>query len=140
MKVLVTQLCPTLCNPPGSSVRGILQARILQRAAIPFSWGSSLPKNQTSVFCIAERFFTIYQHVVCGEHFARCSEYLEVQRLQDKWIHAVVALRGKVLLSEALRLVLASGCRESSGSKRVLERLEDHAIGLGQVALSQLVS
>ena len=42
MKVLVTQSCPTLCNPmdgslPGSSVHGILQARILQWVAIPFS-------------------------------------------------------------------------------------------------------
>ena len=42
MKVLVTQLCLTLCdpmdcNPPGSSVHGILQARILEGAAIPFS-------------------------------------------------------------------------------------------------------
>ena len=40
--VLVTQLCPTLCDPmdcspPGPSVRGILQARILERIAIPFS-------------------------------------------------------------------------------------------------------
>ena len=42
MKVLVTQSCPILCNPmdgslPGSSVHGILQARILQWVAIPFS-------------------------------------------------------------------------------------------------------
>ena len=52
VKVLVTQLCPILCNPmdgspPGSSVRGILQARILERVAIPFSsdllnWGIKL--------------------------------------------------------------------------------------------------
>ena len=40
--VLVTQSCPTLCNPmdgslPGSSVHGILQARILQWVAMPFS-------------------------------------------------------------------------------------------------------
>ena len=40
--VLVAQLCPTLCNPmdfglPGSSVHGILQARILEWIAIPFS-------------------------------------------------------------------------------------------------------
>ena len=39
--VLVTQSCPSLCNPtdcspPGSSVHGILQARILERVAIPF--------------------------------------------------------------------------------------------------------
>jgi len=43
--VLVTQSCPTLCDPkdcspPGSSVHGILQARILEWVAIPFSMGS----------------------------------------------------------------------------------------------------
>ncbi|CAI9168991.1 unnamed protein product [Rangifer tarandus platyrhynchus] len=42
VKVLVTQTCPTLCNPmdcspPGSSVHGILQARILEWVAGPFS-------------------------------------------------------------------------------------------------------
>ena len=45
-KVLVAQLCPTLfdpmnCSPPGSSVHGILQARILEWVAIPVSRGSS---------------------------------------------------------------------------------------------------
>ena len=40
--VLVIQLCPTFCNPmdcspPGSSVHGILQARILEWVAVPFS-------------------------------------------------------------------------------------------------------
>ena len=51
-KVLVSQLCPTLCHPlhcspPGSSVHGIFQARILQSVAIPFSRGSSRPRDQT---------------------------------------------------------------------------------------------
>ena len=46
VKVLITQLCLTLCNPmdyspPGSSVYGILQARILECIAITFSRGSS---------------------------------------------------------------------------------------------------
>ena len=46
IKVLVAQSCPTLCNPmdcspPGSFVHGILQARVLERVAIPFSRGSS---------------------------------------------------------------------------------------------------
>ena len=46
------QLCPTLCDPkdcspPGSSVHGILQARILQWVAISFSRGSFLPRDQT---------------------------------------------------------------------------------------------
>ena len=59
----VTQSCPTLCDlmdysPPGSSVHGILQARILEWVAISFSRGSSWPRNQTRVSCIAGRFFT----------------------------------------------------------------------------------
>ena len=46
--MLVAQSCPTLCDPmdhspPGSSVHGILQARILEQVAIPFSRGSSRP-------------------------------------------------------------------------------------------------
>ena len=48
--VLVTQLCPTLCDPmdsslPDSSIHGILQARILEWVAIPFSRGSSRPRD-----------------------------------------------------------------------------------------------
>ena len=62
MKVLVTQLClcdPMDRSPPGSSVHGILQARILEWVAIPFSRGSSQPRGQTWVFCIAGEFFTV---------------------------------------------------------------------------------
>ena len=40
------------CSPPGSSVHGISQARILERVAISSSKGSSWPGNQTWVFCI----------------------------------------------------------------------------------------
>ena len=53
--VLVVQLCPTLCDPmdlcslPGSSVHGILQARILESVAISFSGGSSQPSDQTQI-------------------------------------------------------------------------------------------
>ena len=54
-------LCiPMACSPPGSSVHGILQARILDWVAIPFSRGSSQPKDQTWVSCIAGRFFTVW--------------------------------------------------------------------------------
>ena len=54
--VLVTQLCAILCNPmdcspPGSSVHEIFRARILEWVAIPFSRGSSQPRNQTQVSC-----------------------------------------------------------------------------------------
>ena len=63
MYVLVAQLWPTLCNstdysPTGSSVRVILQARILEWLVIPFSRGSSRPSDRTLVSCIAGRFFT----------------------------------------------------------------------------------
>ena len=49
---------PVGCSLPGSSVHGILQARIREWVAISFSRGSSWPKNWTWVSCIAGRFFT----------------------------------------------------------------------------------
>ena len=57
-KVKVAQLCPTLCDPMDYTVDGILQARILEWVAYPFSRGSSWPRNRTGVNCIAGRFFT----------------------------------------------------------------------------------
>jgi len=46
------------CSPPGSSIYGILQARILEWVAILISRGSSQPRDQTQVSHIAGRFFT----------------------------------------------------------------------------------
>ena len=59
----VAQLCLTLCdpmdcNPPGSSIHGILQARTLEWVAMPSSRGSSRPGDRTQVSWIAGRFFT----------------------------------------------------------------------------------
>ena len=48
------------CSPPGSSLHGILQARILEWVAIPFSRGSSWPRDWTWASCFAGRFFTIW--------------------------------------------------------------------------------
>ena len=52
----VTQSCPTLCDPtgcspPGSSVHGIFQARILERVAMPSYRRSNRPRDQTQVSC-----------------------------------------------------------------------------------------
>ena len=47
LKVKVTQLCPTLCNPMDYRVYGILQARILEWVAFPFSRESSQPRDRT---------------------------------------------------------------------------------------------
>ena len=61
MEVLVALSCLTLCNtmdysPPGSSVHGILQGRILEWIAMPSSRGSSRPRDGTHVSCIGGRF------------------------------------------------------------------------------------
>ena len=58
VKVKVTQSCQTLCDPLVCVVHGILQARILEWVAFPFSRGSSQPREQTQVSRIAGRFFT----------------------------------------------------------------------------------
>ena len=53
-------LDPVDCSPPGSSVHGMSQARILEWVAIPFSRGSSWPRDQTHFSWIAGRFFTVW--------------------------------------------------------------------------------
>ena len=60
----VAQSCPTLCDPVdysllGSSVHGILQARVLEWVAISFSRGSSQPRDQTRVSRIGGRRFNL---------------------------------------------------------------------------------
>ena len=64
MCCVVAKSCPTLQphgrSLPGSSVHGILQARILEWVAIPFSRASSWPMDWTQVSCITGRFFTIW--------------------------------------------------------------------------------
>ena len=67
-KVLVTQSCPTLCDPMdcsplGSSVHGILQARILEWVAISFSRGSSSPRDWTWVSHTADSSVQPLSHV-----------------------------------------------------------------------------
>ena len=58
VKVKVIQLCLTLCDPMNYTVHGILQARILEWVAFPFSRGSSQFRDQTQVSHIADGFFT----------------------------------------------------------------------------------
>ena len=82
---------PTLCNPrdcspPGYSVHGILQARILERVAVPVSRGSSQPRDRTWVSCIAGRLFTVWATREAQTHTRVCwgwSLTKEVARLQQ---------------------------------------------------------
>ena len=80
----VTQSCPTLCDPmdcspPGSSICGIFQARVLEWVVISFSRGSSQPRDRTWVSHIVSRCFTIWairevthykyrQHIIKQRH------------------------------------------------------------------------
>ena len=56
--VKVAQLCSTLCDPMDYTVHEILQARILGWVAVPFSRGSSQPRDQIQVSCTVGGFFT----------------------------------------------------------------------------------
>ena len=71
----ITQSCPTLCDPMdcsllGFSVRGILQARILEWVTISFSRGSSRPRDQTGVSHIGGRCFNLWATREAREGFA----------------------------------------------------------------------
>ena len=58
VKVKVAQSSPTLCDPVDYTVHGILQARILEWVAFPFSRGSSQPRDWTQVSSIEDGFYT----------------------------------------------------------------------------------
>ena len=92
----VAQSCPTLCDPvdgspPGSSVHGILQARILEWVAISFSRGSSRPRDRTQVSHITGRCFNLcttrealkYKNAVSQKTSYRDTE-LQIQVLTSK--------------------------------------------------------
>ena len=87
------QSCPTLCDPmdcspPGSSVQGILQARTLEWVAMPFSRGSSRPRDRTCVSCsscIAGRFFIAEPlENICVCIYIYTHIYTKLLKLSDK--------------------------------------------------------
>ena len=71
VKVKVIQSCLTLCNPMDYTVHGILQTRILEWVAFPFSRGSSQPKDQTLVSLTAGGFFTSWATREAQEYLCR---------------------------------------------------------------------
>ena len=89
VKVLVAKSCPTLCEPmdsslPGSSVHGILQARILEWVTIPFSRASSPSKVKPWVSCITGRCFTVWgTREVLLNLFLSLSEVYVLQSLKS---------------------------------------------------------
>ena len=83
-EVKVTQLCPTLYDPMDCILAWILQARILEWVAFPFSRGSSQPRDGTQVSHIAGRFLTswttreaLYIHrYLLNHYFIKITEQL----------------------------------------------------------------
>ena len=108
---LVPQLCPAFCNPradspPGFSVHGILQARILEWVAIPFSRGSSWPKNWSEVSCIAGRFFTIW--ATRETHLCLISRVLIIDSYSFYLLFSVFLCEGRSLKLPAPPFLLTS--------------------------------
>ena len=78
--VQLLQSCPTLCDPmdcspPGSSIHGIFQARILEWMAISSSRGSSQPRNQTHISCVSCIGRQILYHCITWEALSVCLNY-----------------------------------------------------------------
>ena len=103
------------CSLPGSSVHGILQARILEWVAISFSRGSSWPRNRTWVSCIAGRWFTnwamreacsvafsyslaqqILDGIFSGCRFQIPAEILPLES-DSSWVHWIIPFRQWIL-------------------------------------------
>ena len=82
---VVSDSCDTMdSSPPGSSVHGIFQARILDWIAISFSKGSSQPRNRSHVSCISGRFFTDWVMGQC--------EYLDTKTFSVSfWFISMIA-------------------------------------------------
>ena len=86
-KVRVVQSCPTLCGPMDYIVHGILQARILEWVAVPFSRGSSQPRDQTQVSRIAGGFFTSWATRKAQEYWSGSLSLLQqiFQTQKSNW-------------------------------------------------------
>ena len=100
VKVLIAQSCPTPCHPidcnsPGS-VHGILQGRILEWIAIPFSRGSSQLRDRTQVSCIADGFFTVWATREAWWNEMKCPNEVNFKwNAQHQWISRAQCLRAQ---------------------------------------------
>ena len=84
------QSCPTLCDPMDYilldfSVHGILQARILEWVAMPFSRGSSWYRDQIQVSCITGRFFLLSEPLSENESHSVMSDSVRPHGLYSPW-------------------------------------------------------
>ena len=92
------QSCPTLCDPvdyslPGSSLHGILQARVLEWVAIAFSRGSSRPRDQTRVSRIPGSRFNLWatREAQSGHRWVRNGNSNAWQKTLRRWTSRTAA-------------------------------------------------
>ena len=104
--IMSDSLRPMDCSPPGSSVHGIFQARILEWDAIPFSRGSSQPRDQTRVSCIVDRFFAIWTT-------------REAQQTYLLGIHPTLCRPTLFLMNSLCSTVNSKGCDQLVGRARL---------------------
>ena len=99
---LVNSMRPMGCSPPGSSVHGILHARILERVAVPSSRGSSRSRDRTRLSCIAGGFFTA--HGILQARTLEWGEALTPSRISSGRAvtgNRSIASRGRLDLSQS---------------------------------------
>ena len=122
------------CSPPGSSLHGILQARILEWVAIPFSRGPSPPRDWTRISCIGRQ---ILYHWATSEALRMFSLPINIWRIKGNQtlrviarlkpdthpskVNAVVSLpghlfNGRVTAEEVLHLPFFSAHGDTSAS------------------------
>ena len=104
------------CNSPGSSVHGILQARILERIAIPFSRRSSQPRHGTQAFCIAGKLFTIWatKEAPVINHFLMCLQGRKAWCIEG-WVFLLARKRMEGVSQDSSHLIQESTTMVESG-------------------------
>ena len=108
-----SQSCLTLCDPTDHTVHGILQARILEWVAFPFSRGSSQPRDQTQVSRIAGGFFTSW---VIREACNKGSEISQLQKTNYYMIPFISGIQGSQIQRWKREWQLLS-CSEARGKR-----------------------
>ena len=117
----VTQLSLTLCDPLDYTVHGILQARILEWVAFPFSRGSSQPRDQTQVSCIAGGFSHCkFPHLQLSPKRSPCIYWYVLCILWSReWQPTPVFLPGKFHGQRSLMGYSPWDCEESDVPERL---------------------